>query len=972
MTAALITLTLLATACTGSDTDDTNTTSEAVSTTSDSASTTPTSISGGPVLTMDEALGGTQAVQDFAIYLELWSHTEDGVVSLYADIVEAATDVGRPASELQGGFSLTPAPTLQGQVLAASGEPIESLRADFGLLDLNSSSMDHQREELASAISDAGHSELVHVMLPADLGAARAIVEIVTADYQEARTHAGPGDRTVLDLGFVEGVDLSNTITLSYLVGQTLPGDPVVEAAMSPHELFVYRWNRGLVRVLSDGARPHVSSEPSGDSSALRDTSSSRLASTLDEVGHAVALASPLTRLRAAQESTGGSDADDSEEAQPEPETTDGPNPYVTRLIKQLILSEVLGDALNEELTEVQEYLDSLDPDEDGVSSGQTNFSDNEGNMWLWDFRNPRIVKTNLTYDELAPRYQVCHPPQSVATDQGATDGAAPDSGSTSSTDQPSILDCLLDADDIVGVVDIEMLLTQEAISDAFERCAEVAEEMNRRNEAASSTSTGATTVDAEGDGTSNAGDGATSGGSSDDAVGSGSDSGDGGDDDTDGPPPVACPPPPEGDPPPKPTGAIHGDVHVFTTDGNTYTHQAPGEFVAFDNGTATIQIRTEPWESTPWVSVLTAVAMTADGHTVSLHENGEALVDSQVVDIPRGQTITVGNAEILHWEKGWVVLWADGTVARVQLGRRQILIVTPGPGAATGLLGNGDGDPDNDIATREGDQLDPDADETQWESFYETFVDSWRITDDESLFHYDEGQSTDTFQQPGVPIQRTSVDLLSATAFAEAEQVCVAAGLTREAPLEACILDVALTDDAGFAYDAYVVQASTPRPSTRGGSGPLTPSGDGTNTLTFGSTTVAFGAEPPRIDTSAPVPSWTCQAADGVFTATSSFAETAILNWELDIRYISPENTFGRDEALRVFVFLNGEPHAWMQTIAEDFADAVDAVSFEGERLSASGELYVNDPPTPGLGTINPLPPGAELTPFTLSASCG
>ena len=62
---------------------------------------------------------------------------------------------------------------------------------------------------------------------------------------------------------------------------------------------------------------------------------------------------------------------------------------------------------------------------------------------------------------------------------------------------------------------------------------------------------------------------------------------------------------------------------------------------------------------------------------------------------------------------------------------------------------------------------------------------------------------------------------------------------------------------------------------------------------------------------------------------------------------------------------------YAWVLTHAEHFADAVDEVSLDGTTLTASGELYVNDPPTLGLGPINQLPAGSELTPFTLQVSC-
>src|SRR5699024_11444519 len=57
------------------------------------------------------------------------------------------------------------------------------------------------------------------------------------------------------------------------------------------------------------------------------------------------------------------------------------------------------------------------------------------------------------------------------------------------------------------------------------------------------------------------------------------------------------------------------------------------------------------------------------------------------------------------------------------------------------GLLGNSDGNPDNDLRLADGTQLPPD---TSPEVLHADFADSWRITNDQSFFTYDEGESTE------------------------------------------------------------------------------------------------------------------------------------------------------------------------------------------------------------------------------------
>jgi hypothetical protein len=316
------------------------------------------------------------------------------------------------------------------------------------------------------------------------------------------------------------------------------------------------------------------------------------------------------------------------------------------------------------------------------------------------------------------------------------------------------------------------------------------------------------------------------------------------------------------------------------------------------------------------------------------------------------------------------VVVWPDGTVMRAQINAAsQRVQITPASGASIGLFGDFDGDPDNDFFTRDGEVLSPDVVD-DFETFYGTYVDSWRITDAESAFYYEEGQSTETFADRSFPARAASADDLPAEIRAEAEELCRRAGVTLEQVFAACVLDLGATGEPAFAYQAYLAEQAIPTPGERPTATPG-PTGSGPNTLIFGDTQIAFGPNPPVVDTSGPAPSWTCEASDGVFTIINSFTESPLVNYELNIQYIAPDNARGLAEAFRLIVRRNRVDYAWVQTIAEQFADAVGSVALDGAILTAEGELFVNDPPTIGLGPINLLPAGSELTPFTLQAAC-
>jgi ribosomal protein L18E len=268
--------------------------------------------------------------------------------------------------------------------------------------------------------------------------------------------------------------------------------------------------------------------------------------------------------------------------------------------------------------------------------------------------------------------------------------------------------------------------------------------------------------------------------------------------------------------------GYSWGDPHYVTSDGLIYDMQACGEFVLVetrnvsDPSPLTVQTRTAMYG--PNVSVNTAVATLVDGHRVTIDtlETEPLRIDGQVATIESGDSVALGGGQI-HYDAG---------VYSIVFPTQERLIVTDRgsyvdvrlcasadrpDGSLHGLLGNFDGNVANDLATRDGTVL---PTQPTFAQLYDTFANSWRITQAESLFDYRAGESTASFSDENCPIQKTTRASLPADKVAEAIALLDAAGITDPALREAAILDYALTCDPSFITSAG--QAGVPIESVK------------------------------------------------------------------------------------------------------------------------------------------------------------
>jgi hypothetical protein len=268
---------------------------------------------------------------------------------------------------------------------------------------------------------------------------------------------------------------------------------------------------------------------------------------------------------------------------------------------------------------------------------------------------------------------------------------------------------------------------------------------------------------------------------------------------------PQACPDPgPPGDTPGAPPVPMisSGDVHVTTLDRVRFDLQSVGEFVLIEDerGDMVVQARTKPVGGLASVNSAAAIRVVED--VVAIY------IDPQLRVTLNGADVTLADGETLSLDQGgrverrnnsYHVYWPDGSMvavhtygsilsigARLAEGRR---------GRVRGVAGNFDGDPTNDFQARDGQTLPRHPERAE---LYAVFGDSWRISDEESLFDYEEGASTATYTDLDFPSEHVILDSLAAEAMAAAEAACK--DIRHPRLYRDCLYDVALTGDDAYA----------------------------------------------------------------------------------------------------------------------------------------------------------------------------
>lgn len=265
------------------------------------------------------------------------------------------------------------------------------------------------------------------------------------------------------------------------------------------------------------------------------------------------------------------------------------------------------------------------------------------------------------------------------------------------------------------------------------------------------------------------------------------------------------------GDPDP-PSCNSCGDVHIRTPDGLAYDFQGAGEylFIASTDEDIVIQTRQEPWGNSKLVSVNTAVAMNVNGDRVGVYigRTPELYVNGEPTNVTTGTLDLFNGGRIYLFNRAsrteYLVEWPNDFLASVKLRRSYLDVGISKPPALQialdGLVGNLNSDATDDIRTRDGVPLTPPV---VFEDLYRIFGDSWKISPGESLFDYEPGTNTASFQLLDFPLRPATLKDFDQEAVNSARQNCEAAGIEDPVLLEDCILDVAATGELEFVESA-------------------------------------------------------------------------------------------------------------------------------------------------------------------------
>ncbi|MGN6493706.1 MAG: VWD domain-containing protein [Agriterribacter sp.] len=259
------------------------------------------------------------------------------------------------------------------------------------------------------------------------------------------------------------------------------------------------------------------------------------------------------------------------------------------------------------------------------------------------------------------------------------------------------------------------------------------------------------------------------------------------------------------------PPGSGQGDPHIFTPDGRAYDFHGWGEFIAAKSLTDNFEVQVRQMQL-PYIVAQTtvnrAIAIQTGEDVVCITSGPQRLyINNQLHDFNFQDISLNQGASIERIQEGpfpvIVIRTSNNDRVKVRLDGSfngsyidyKIILNKNRAGKIRGLMGNADGNKDNDLQLANGQVID-----YVFENMYPGFANSWRITQNEALFYYEPGKNTDSYTKKDFPIAPPAI---TAQKMAWAEQACKNAGITTQPALCNCTLDVAVTDDASMALNA-------------------------------------------------------------------------------------------------------------------------------------------------------------------------
>jgi len=260
----------------------------------------------------------------------------------------------------------------------------------------------------------------------------------------------------------------------------------------------------------------------------------------------------------------------------------------------------------------------------------------------------------------------------------------------------------------------------------------------------------------------------------------------------------------------------IFGDPHIATLDGLSYDLQSVGEFHLLQVPDSDIDIQARFSAVNANVSQFSSLAFEINGVWVEL--SGSTLkINGAPVSLAAHDFYDLGaGAGIMRGGRGnafYSVVFSGNDTDQLMLmwNGSNVGFHVPQGMRTTGLLGNHNGNPLDDLALSDGTPLPANSSPTVLHGRY---ADSWRITDDDSAFAYADGQSTATFTDRSFPANVVTIGDFSEAEIAVATQTCQDAGVLPGPQFEDCVFDVVSTGDESYAESAAGVTTALVDPA--------------------------------------------------------------------------------------------------------------------------------------------------------------
>jgi hypothetical protein len=266
------------------------------------------------------------------------------------------------------------------------------------------------------------------------------------------------------------------------------------------------------------------------------------------------------------------------------------------------------------------------------------------------------------------------------------------------------------------------------------------------------------------------------------------------------------------------PCGSTHGDPYLTPYDGGIVNFHLVGEFVLTAGDDLEVQVRMEP-ASPRGLAWNTGVAIGSDERRLTVVYD-----DGEVVSRVDGEPVAARGLEAALQDAGWTASVLDDTRLQVtteqghtvtvllRLGNNRFLdayVDLEGePRGFVGLLGAAHPDEAPGFVSRDGEELGRQIANRSLR--YGVLGESWRLSNEESLFDYAEGESTATFTDLDFPpeggVESDELDR-DDPEVARAEAICRAAGVDDEPILGHCILDLWATGDLAVVRSALTAE---------------------------------------------------------------------------------------------------------------------------------------------------------------------